>query len=374
MQNDAISYGKLATSQRTSSRMPPRSLSLSMPGSASAPTTPSSDSPHNLSIHQAYTNYLSAVTKMEEARQNLLCVLSDEACETFRACNMLTSLSGVPTPTCRNQPDCDTTTLVPHPTQQYLTTDSTPVNCSLSGVRHTPMMPPHPDMTTFPSGGAFHFIAQQSGSLTQSAQTAFLQNTMGVRPQTYWMLQPTLATEADVPPADPLEPQSEVQVNVNESEQVAIAQQSQPSPLSSLSGNKSQEHVCYNPNCWRQGKPFKRFHDFKKHLRVHAGNKPFECGVTGCDKKFADASACRRHEETHKPISERFRCQPCNITFVTKTGYDKHFKRCTKLQIKLVNMKAKSEKFQRSLAEISRQRQLQRSKSTADELVISVSK
>lgn len=43
------------------------------------------------------------------------------------------------------------------------------------------------------------------------------------------------------------------------------------------------------------GKLFQKYHNFYDHLRVHTGEKPFECRVAGCHQRFSQKSNLTKH-------------------------------------------------------------------------------
>ncbi|KAF9238841.1 hypothetical protein BU15DRAFT_28813, partial [Melanogaster broomeanus] len=57
---------------------------------------------------------------------------------------------------------------------------------------------------------------------------------------------------------------------------------------------KSKMHPC--EQC---GKVFPRPSGLATHMNSHSGAKPYQCTVTGCNKRFAVRSNARRHLRTH---------------------------------------------------------------------------
>lgn len=65
-----------------------------------------------------------------------------------------------------------------------------------------------------------------------------------------------------------------------------------------VDGSVKSNYVCFWDDCPRKRKPFKAKYKLTNHMRVHTGEKPFQCSF-GCRKRFARAENLKIHERTH---------------------------------------------------------------------------
>lgn len=64
--------------------------------------------------------------------------------------------------------------------------------------------------------------------------------------------------------------------------------------------NENNEHfICYWENCSREQVSFKAKYRLVNHIRVHTGEKPFQCLFPGCGKSFARAENLKNHKYIH---------------------------------------------------------------------------
>ena len=61
-----------------------------------------------------------------------------------------------------------------------------------------------------------------------------------------------------------------------------------------ISGEKPFE--CEVPGCDRR---FANSSDRKKHMHVHTTDKPYYCNIRGCDKSYTHPSSLRKHMKVH---------------------------------------------------------------------------
>ncbi|XP_069986664.1 uncharacterized protein [Penaeus vannamei] len=79
--------------------------------------------------------------------------------------------------------------------------------------------------------------------------------------------------------------------------------------------------------CKHCGKAFTRGAAFKEHIRIHTGEKPFECNI--CGVKFRKIHHLKTHAKQHEPKMRDgpFKCHECpNAVFLHKISYDRHRK------------------------------------------------
>lgn len=66
-----------------------------------------------------------------------------------------------------------------------------------------------------------------------------------------------------------------------------------------VGGPEQLDHTCYWKDCPRDCKAFKAKYKLVNHIRVHTGEKPFQCPFSNCGKLFARSENLKIHKRTH---------------------------------------------------------------------------
>ncbi|KAI8048462.1 hypothetical protein BDF21DRAFT_392841 [Thamnidium elegans] len=67
-------------------------------------------------------------------------------------------------------------------------------------------------------------------------------------------------------------------------------------------GSGKTAYYCQWVSCPRNQKPFLKRHKMQNHMRTHTGERPFECHIEDCEKKFSRPDSLNTHIKTHSNI------------------------------------------------------------------------
>lgn len=86
-------------------------------------------------------------------------------------------------------------------------------------------------------------------------------------------------------------------------------------------------YYCQWLGCPRNQKPFLKRHKMQNHMRTHTGERPFECQIEDCDKKFSRPDSLNTHIKTHSSIRP-YACpvENCGKAYFHSRSLRKHAK------------------------------------------------
>ena len=94
------------------------------------------------------------------------------------------------------------------------------------------------------------------------------------------------------------------------------------SGFSQIASNPRTQRIC--ATCQKK---FRQAEDFRRHIRIHTGERPYACTYNGCAKKFKQPGHLQDHLNRHRN-NRKYLCtiDSCNTAFFQKRALDRHLK------------------------------------------------
>lgn len=105
-----------------------------------------------------------------------------------------------------------------------------------------------------------------------------------------------------------------------EKQQQQLTEQNNKSLSAIRSTNRNEDKIIYR--CDKCNKTCNRKSDFKKHCRIHSGERPFKCN--NCDKSYATSGSLKLHEKCSHTGERPYKCENCDKSFSNLTNYKNH--------------------------------------------------